>query len=1133
MRKENKKYIRFLSFLLAIFILINSLNPSLAESDTIYIDSSEDLVKFSQDAILDTFFIGKTVVLRSNIDISNADFFPIPTFAGVFDGGGNTISGMNIDGNGSIQGLFRYLQEGGIVKNLNISGSIKPSGSQNIVGSLVGNNKGSIENCHFNGQVSGKNNVGGLVGINEATGSISNSSSSGNVNGEHFTGGIVGQNLGTILKSFNYSEVNTSGIEKVSSIEDINWAQVNSMENISAHTDTGGIAGISTGYIQDCANHGQIGYKYMGYNVGGIVGRQSGYLSNCKNYNTVLGRKDIGGVVGQVEPHLTLSFSEDILQKLDRELNILQNLMNKSYRNMNSSTDSISSEFEGIIKSLDKTRDSLEILSGGTLDHIDLVTDTINIGIQRIEYTLEEILPILDGAEEVSKRLKDGLDHIESGFDNLEITSSKMSDSLGESKDSIEDLRKAISSGEDAIYSIEYALNRLLYNPEDKNSVDDIAGEIEIALGSLEKSFIDGSQATRNIWQALKDIENIDESILLENIESIADDLKSISPIISRLSQEVPNIITSGLLERSRNTRKDLNYIFDDLYGFSKNLDRSIQGASKTISKLKTTSQQSELAFNDFSKGFSKFADSSESMTEMTVTIRDLVDSLVAMPDIELPNISSDYRQSGEELFDNIGDVSSKISKINEEIKDSTTSLINNMEAISDQIFTIFNLLIKSIEDRDESEYLKDISDENMDDMGLGTVYKNQNYGLVNGDVNVGGISGSIAIEYDLDPEDDIFKDGAPSLKFQYLTTAILRDCINHGKISSKKDYVGGIAGRMDLGLIRGCENYGDIESKEGSYVGGIAGVSYTSIENSFVLAALSGKDYIGGIAGSGKNISNSYTLVKFTNGVEWLGSIAGQAEGKILNNNYVNNSIGGIDGIDYSGKASRMKYKELIKLDSLPRPFTEFNITFIADGRVIDKIAFKHGESFNLELLPHIPVKDGYDSSWEYFESESMKFNTTVEAIYNPKKTVLSSQLLNKEGHSLLLAEGKFNKDTEIKLSELNLDNIHIPVKADQVMQAWNIDLLGLAEEDKENHSLRLFLEEDNRKASIWRLKGHNWEKIDSSINGSYLVFNMKGNSGSFIIVKNNSKWINISILFLLLLGGFIFVRRYKKKNR
>lgn len=204
-----------------------------------------------------------------------------------------------------------------------------------------------------------------------------------------------------------------------------------------------------------------------------------------------------------------------------------------------------------------------------------------------------------------------------------------------------------------------------------------------------------------------------------------------------------------------------------------------------------------------------------------------------------------------------------------------------------------------------------------------------------------GGITGAMAVEFDLDPEDDIFKQGSRSLNFKYLTTAILKDCINHGKITAKKDYTGGIAGRMDLGIVYGCENYGDIESTEGDYVGGIAGASYATIDYSFALSSLTGKNYIGGIAGYGHDISNSYTLVDIIEATEWVGTIAGKAEGKVSNNYYVHETIAAIDGISYSEKASPLAYTELLQVESLPDPFTDFHLTFIADGNIVEKIPF------------------------------------------------------------------------------------------------------------------------------------------------------------------------------------------------
>ena len=104
----------------------------------------------------------------NDIDLSDSGFAPIPTFGGYFDGGGYTIVGLNITNSGSQQGLFRYVQSGGTVENLHVLGNITPSGSKSTIGGIVGDNSGVINNCSFDGTVSGSYAVGGIVGINRS-----------------------------------------------------------------------------------------------------------------------------------------------------------------------------------------------------------------------------------------------------------------------------------------------------------------------------------------------------------------------------------------------------------------------------------------------------------------------------------------------------------------------------------------------------------------------------------------------------------------------------------------------------------------------------------------------------------------------------------------------------------------------------------------------------------------------------------------------------------------------------------------------------------------------------------------------------------------------------------------------------
>ena len=90
------------------------------------------------------------------------------------------------------------------------------------------------------------------------------------------------------------------------------------------------MAGYSKGTIQSCSNSGSVGYDQIGYNIGGIVGRSTGWLDGCVNTGTVSGRKDVGGIVGQLEPEVLQTFSEDFLDKLLAQLDTLQDIMDRT-----------------------------------------------------------------------------------------------------------------------------------------------------------------------------------------------------------------------------------------------------------------------------------------------------------------------------------------------------------------------------------------------------------------------------------------------------------------------------------------------------------------------------------------------------------------------------------------------------------------------------------------------------------------------------------------------------------------------------------------------------------------------------------------------------------------------------------
>ena len=205
MKRNNVRRLLALVLVAALCLLCGAAaQPNATE---IHIYSADDLVQLSKSCKLDTYSQGKTVYLDNDVDLSGSDFVPIPTFGGMFEGQGHTVSGLELSGDASHMGLFRYVQAVGTVRDLKITGNIDAAGTLNEIGAVVGTNYGTISGCSFNGTISGENNVGGIAGTNESSGMVYNCKTEGFVEGDHYVGGLVGQSKGSVRNSFAKSEL--------------------------------------------------------------------------------------------------------------------------------------------------------------------------------------------------------------------------------------------------------------------------------------------------------------------------------------------------------------------------------------------------------------------------------------------------------------------------------------------------------------------------------------------------------------------------------------------------------------------------------------------------------------------------------------------------------------------------------------------------------------------------------------------------------------------------------------------------------------------------------------------------------------------------------------------------------------
>lgn len=749
----------FLTCLLVSFLAMPVAAAKKEEKEPLVIENTAQFLAFAEACRLDTYSRELTVSLETDIDLSEQQFLPVPIFSGTFEGNGHTISGLQLTADGSVQGLFRYLTDTAVVRNLTVEGLAAPNGSRSSVGLLAGSNAGLIQKCTVDGTVEGADRIGGLVGVNAVSGIIEDCTAAGSVSGSHFVGGIVGENSGVIRNCVNEARVNTSARENTVELSDVTIDTLTNTESTGTVTDLGSIAGASNGVIRGCRNTAVVGYRNMGYNIGGIVGTQSGYVVECENNGEVYGRKEVGGIVGHMEPYSEMEYSKDTLQILEGQLNSLSALTTQAGSNAAANASSLT----GPLNELQT--------------HAGTAMDAINV------------------------------------------------------------LRPGSGADADSMTAAQNALSGSLM-------------EITGSVGEI------GSAAS-----------------------GTASDLQ-----------------------------RDMNAITNQINAMSRTLDRA--------------------------------------SSQTGVSIADISDS------------------------------------------------------------------------------------DKADDTG-GKVQQCVNYGTVYGDLNIGGITGAMALQNDLDAQDDWNVSGETSMNVSGEVRAVVLSCENRGTVTGNKNNVGGIVGWQYVGLVKDTLNFGSVNGESADYVGGISGQSSGYIRGCGAKCALKGNTYVGGIAGTASIVTDCQSMVEISGGKERVGAILGLAQSAdteekqpIRDNRYlvVAQDIGAIDGISYSGQAEPIGVAEFTTQAEVSEQFRTVTLRFVFEEGKTVEITVPLGGSVDASQIPKIPEKSGYVSEWEGLSAvdlDCVMFDMEFKAQYISRSSAVASAQLRENGTPVLLAQGMFTSEANVVLKE------------------------------------------------------------------------------------------------------------------
>lgn len=140
--------------------------------------------------------LGAYYKLINDIDLEGGVWNPVGKssayFKGNFDGNNHEIRNFKINSNDSNQGFFGRVY-GATIKNLTLRNVIITGSSENV-GALIGGALGpcNVTNCHIrNAEISGKKNVGGLIGYCDSF-NINKCSVKASINADSYVGGLIG-----------------------------------------------------------------------------------------------------------------------------------------------------------------------------------------------------------------------------------------------------------------------------------------------------------------------------------------------------------------------------------------------------------------------------------------------------------------------------------------------------------------------------------------------------------------------------------------------------------------------------------------------------------------------------------------------------------------------------------------------------------------------------------------------------------------------------------------------------------------------------------------------------------------------------------------------------------------------------
>ena len=850
----------------------------------------------------------------------------------------------------------------------------------------------------------------------------------------------------------------------------------------------GGIAGINEGTIKNCTFEGTVSAHDE---AGGIAGinEETGVISLCRSDGNVRGINKVGGIAGRNNGRIEKCNNLAYVNTDKRDPKV--NLSEISFTTMEDILNI------GSLETINVPED-IGGIAGYSAGSIEDCNNTSIVGYKHIGYNIGgiagrscgHICSCQNSGSIYGRKDIGGI----TGQAEPYVSEEESSDPFAKSEEELRELKNRADRTGDDIDAASEKIHTIL---------SEMIGSLGMAEVILDEMADDLSDSV---------------SVKTDEINEVGDDIAYMNGKVYKASSEMEEVsaaVDAGLkeYEEAISCLKDrkLNEAADALSRSAAELKKAGESLGDAISDVNSISEYLD------DKGIVHFSDDTYLFDRNADELSDAIEGFLDQADV-----------------------------LNDELLEAEKTVSNDADSISEQTENVYDSVKnagKEISDGLNTPLLEDVSDAETEGTA-GRIEKSRNYGHVEGDINTGGIAGSMDLEKESDPEDD-YSVTTESLQKKYRLKVVLSADINYGEITGKKDCVGCICAREMIGTIVSCEGYGKAKSINGSYIGGIAGLGNSVIRNSCAKAFLSGKKYVGGIIGSGNSeeedtsslVADCVSMVEINDDCRYKGAISGNEKGTFTGNVFVKSALRGLGRNSYEGIAEPVSYEKLMRREDIPDKFRTMKLSFFADGKSVKTVTFAYGQSFDADIFPDVPAKEEMSGRWDREELRNLTFDTEVNAVYERYTIAIGSEASRNDGRRVFVVEGSFkNKDVpgaeKTDSSSLDTEDVHT--------ERWTI---RIPQDGNDVHYVRFLPPSEKTESGdirIYQISDGIRTELETRKAGSYVRFAVTGDEADILMTrKQRSSHPEVFIIVLAVVTGLfiagivILVLRGRKSKK